>query len=68
VLGVNTNLRASDLTQITVGMVKDKKTGVERKENWKITLNKSAVGAIERQPKAPVLVSAWLWAPVDTIH
>ena len=27
VLGINTNLRASDLTQITVGMVKDKKAG-----------------------------------------
>ena len=53
VLGINTNLRASDLTQITVGMVRDKKAGddLELKEKKtgktrRITLNKSAVGAI----------------------
>ena len=54
VLGINTNLRASDLTQITVSMVKDKKAGdeLELKEQKTgkpriITLNKSAVGAIQ---------------------
>jgi len=54
VLGINTNLRASDLTQITVGMVRDKKAGddLELKEKKtgkprRITLNKSAVGAIQ---------------------
>jgi integrase len=54
VLGINTNLRASDLTKITVGMVKDKKAGddLELKEKKtgktrRITLNKSAVGAIQ---------------------
>jgi integrase len=54
VLGINTNLRASDLTQITVGMVKDKKAGgdLELKEkktgkSRRITLNKNAVGAIQ---------------------
>ena len=53
VLGINTNLRASDLTQITVGMVKDKKAGddLELKEkktgkSRRITLNKSAMSAI----------------------
>jgi hypothetical protein len=54
VLGINTNLRASDLTQITVGMVKDKKAGddLELKEKKtgktrRITLNNNAVGAIQ---------------------
>ncbi len=54
VLGINTNLRASDLTQITVGMVKDKKPGddLELKEKKtgktrRITLNKSAISAIQ---------------------
>jgi integrase len=54
VLGINTNLRASDLTQITVGMVKDKKAGddLELKEKKtgktrRITLNNTAVGAIQ---------------------
>jgi hypothetical protein len=44
--------------------LKEKKTGKTRR----ITLNKSAVGAIERQPKAPVFVSARFWAPFDTIY
>ena len=55
VLGINTNLRASDLTQITVGMVKDKEPGDElglkEKKTGKprrITLNKSSVEAIQR--------------------
>ena len=54
VLGINTNLRASDLLRITVGQVrhcksgdeitlKEKKTGKQRR----ITLNKSSVGAIQ---------------------
>jgi integrase len=54
VLGINTNLRASDLLRITVGQVrhcragdeitlKEKKTGKQRR----ITLNKSAVTAIQ---------------------
>jgi hypothetical protein len=43
VLGINTNLRASDLTRITVGMVKEKKTGKSRR----ITLNMGAAGAIQ---------------------
>jgi integrase len=54
VLGINTNLRASDLLRITVGQVrhckagdeitlKEKKTGKQRR----ITLNKSAVSAIQ---------------------
>jgi len=54
VLGINTNLRASDLTQVTVGMVKDKKAGddLELKEKKtgkprRITLNKSAISAIQ---------------------
>jgi integrase len=54
VLGINTNLRAIDLTQITVGMVRDKKAGddLELKEKKtgktrRITLNKNAVGAIQ---------------------
>ena len=54
VLGINTNLRASDLTQITVGMVRDKKAGddlelIEKKtgKTRRITLNKNAVGAIQ---------------------
>lgn len=53
-LGINTNLRASDLIKITVGQVrhlkagdeltlKEKKTGKPRR----ITLNKSAVGVIQ---------------------
>jgi hypothetical protein len=54
VSGINTNLRASDLTQITVGMVKDKKAGddLELKEKKtgkprRITLNKSVISAIQ---------------------
>jgi len=54
VLGVNTNLRASDLLRLTAGQVrhcnagdeitlKEKKTGKDRR----ITLNKSAVSAIK---------------------
>jgi len=39
VLGINTNLRASDLTQITVGMVKDKKGGDELELKEKKTGN-----------------------------
>jgi len=53
-LGINTNLRASDLLRITAGMVKDlkygdeltlkeKKTGKHRR----ITLNKSAIASIQ---------------------
>ena len=53
VLGINTNLRASDLLRITVGQVrhckagdeitlKEKKTGKQRR----ITLNKSSISAI----------------------
>ncbi len=53
-LGINTNLRASDLLRITAGMVKDlkpedeltlkeKKTGKHRR----ITLNKAAIAAIK---------------------
>jgi integrase len=55
VLGINTNLRASDLLRITVGQVrglkpgdeltlKEKKTGKPRR----ITLNKTCVGALQR--------------------
>ena len=54
VVGINTNLRASDLCRITVGMVKDlklgdelvlneKKTGKERR----INLNKECVDAVQ---------------------
>ncbi len=59
VLGINTNLRASDLCNIIVGMVrflesmdelelKEKKTGKSRR----ITLNKACIGAIQRLLKS----------------
>jgi hypothetical protein len=51
---INTNLRASDLTKITAGMVKDKKAGddLELKEKKtgkprRITLNKRVISAIQ---------------------
>lgn len=58
-IGINTNLRASDLCQIKVGMVsglkpmesfeiKEKKTGKSRR----ITLNKSCIDAIQKLLKA----------------
>jgi integrase len=53
VLGINTNLRASDLLRITAGMVKDCKPGdeIELKEKKtgkvrRITLNKTVIGAV----------------------
>jgi integrase len=53
-VGINTNLRASDLCQITVGMVKDKKTGedfvLKEKKTGKerrITLNSACVKAVQ---------------------
>lgn len=53
-LGINTNLRASDLLRITAGMVKDLKAGDEltlkEKKTGKhrrITLNKTATDAIQ---------------------
>jgi integrase len=53
-IGINTNLRASDLCQITVGMVRDLKVGDELKINERktgkprrINLNQDCVKAIE---------------------
>jgi site-specific recombinase XerD len=53
-IGINTNLRASDLTRITVGMVKDLKPGEElvlvekkTKKERRITLNNDCVDAIQ---------------------
>ena len=55
ILGINTNLRASDLLRITVGQVRDLKPGDEitlkEKKTGKprrITLNKACVQAIQR--------------------
>jgi integrase len=61
-LGINTNLRASDLCRITVGMVKDVKIGENfvlkekktRKER-RITLNSSCVSAIQGLLSSKVL-------------
>jgi integrase len=54
-IGINTNLRASDLLRIRVGQVRDVKAGdeIELKErktgkSRRITLNKSCVQAIQR--------------------
>jgi len=54
-LGINTNLRASDLLQITAGMVRDLKPGgeIELREKKtgkprRITLNKAVVDSIQR--------------------
>jgi integrase len=54
-IGINTNLRASDLLRITVGQVRDLKPGdeIELKEkktgkSRRITLNKACVQAIQR--------------------
>jgi integrase len=54
-LGINTNLRASDLLRIRVGQVRDLKPGdeIELKEkktgkSRRITLNKSCIQAIQR--------------------
>ena len=54
-IGINTNLRASDLLRIKVGQVRDLKPGdeIELKEkktgkSRRITLNKSCVQAIQR--------------------
>jgi len=53
-LGINTNLRASDLLRITAGMVRDLKAGDElalkekkTKKHRRITLNKAATAAIQ---------------------
>lgn len=53
-LGINTNLRASDMLQINVGMVKEKKAGdeIELREKKtrklrRITLNKKVVDSIQ---------------------
>jgi integrase len=67
-LGINTNLRASDLLRITAGQVrhlqagdelvlKEKKTGKERR----ITLNKAAVNAIQN------LLAAHLFSDDDPL-
>ena len=54
VLGINSNLRASDLLQLTAGQVRDLHTGDEfsliekkTKKERRITLNKSAAKAIQ---------------------
>jgi len=54
IIGINTNLRASDLLRLKVGQVKDLKAGdtVEIKEKktgkaWRITLNKTCIKAIQ---------------------
>jgi integrase len=53
-IGINTNLRASDLVRITVGMVKDLKTGDElvlnekkTKKERRITMNQDCIDAIQ---------------------
>jgi len=60
VLGINTNLRASDLLSITVGQVRDLKAGEElvlkEKKTGKgrrITLNESAVEGIQYWLRSP---------------
>lgn len=60
VLGINTNLRASDLVSITVGQVRDLKAGDEltlkEKKTGKgrrITLNTSAIEAIQHYLGSP---------------
>lgn len=68
VLGINTNLRASDLLQITAGMVRGLKPGdeIELKEKKtsktrRITLNKTSVEAIQQ------LLSSWEYDDMDPI-
>ena len=54
IIGINTNLRASDLVKIKVGMVKDLKVGKElvltetkTKKERRITLNQDCIDAIQ---------------------
>ena len=54
-LGINTNLRSSDLCRITIGMVKDKKIGdeivlkeIKTKKARRITINGSVSFAINQ--------------------
>ena len=58
-IGINTNLRASDLVRITVGMVKNLKPGEElvltekkTKKERRITLNKDCINAIQNLIKS----------------
>ena len=63
-VGINTNLRASDLLRIRVGQVRDLKPGdeIELKEkktgkSRRIALNKACVQAIQRQDPMPTMIS-----------